>query len=74
MKSVSRIRLVKTENLSACVTVNYKVCAYISDSTVIACSSELCVNKSNPKPASESLTTRTLDIDILQVTKECIFL
>jgi hypothetical protein len=50
----------KTENPSACVSVNCNVLE-ISDSAVIACSSESCVNGvniSNPKPR---LVTPTRD-------------
>jgi hypothetical protein len=41
VKSVARTRLGKTENPSACVTVNCKVYGN-SNSAVIACSPELC--------------------------------
>jgi hypothetical protein len=41
LKSVVRIRLVKTENLSLRLRLNCKV--YISDSAVVACSSQWCV-------------------------------
>jgi hypothetical protein len=38
LESVARIRLVKTENPSVCITVNCKV--HIIDSAVMTCSSE----------------------------------
>jgi hypothetical protein len=41
LKSVARIRLVKTENPSVCIIVNCKV--KISDSAVMTCSSKWCV-------------------------------
>jgi hypothetical protein len=45
MKSVVRIRLMKTEIPSVCVTVNCKACR--SAIASIACSYEMSVNKSN---------------------------
>jgi hypothetical protein len=61
MESVARIRLVKTEDPSACVTVNCKACGN-SGSAIIACSPELnvwCVNESNHQIQNPSYKSRT---------------
>jgi hypothetical protein len=48
LKSVARIRVVKTENPSVCVTVNCKVCRSASDSAVLLAVRFECISSINP--------------------------
>jgi hypothetical protein len=74
-KSIAMIRLVKTENPSACVTVNCKVCGN-TGSALIACSSEYCVkgvNKSN-HPIQISSYKSCAPPQIVTIKFTCMFL